>query len=236
MVRLFILGPGYAHVSSRTMELARELWPALSRALSVAPIGRRRGERVLSDPGRVLVRLGGFVDAYGARAALYELWTHNPALFELLLLLFDRSEFLAERAVRAPDLVDELESSGRLNRSKSAAEILTDLRHGAGDADQALWLRRYHQAETMRIGLRDILGLADFEANLQELTCLAEACLQYAVEAIMRRHILKRPPFCVLGLGKLGGHEITYGSDLDIVFVARSALAIFRNARDGRLN
>jgi glutamate-ammonia-ligase adenylyltransferase len=74
----------------------------------------------------------------------------------------------------------------------------------------------------MRIGLRDILGLADFEANLQELTCLAEACLQYAVEALRRRHKLKRPPFCVLGLGKLGGHEITYGLDLDIVFVARS--------------
>ncbi|MGO8699996.1 MAG: bifunctional [glutamate--ammonia ligase]-adenylyl-L-tyrosine phosphorylase/[glutamate--ammonia-ligase] adenylyltransferase [Limisphaerales bacterium] len=222
MVKLFILGPGYAHVSTRTMELARELWP---RFLALCPWPQTGGggrERVLSDPDRVLVRLAGYIEAYGARAALYELWTHNPALFELLLLLFDRSEFLAERAVRAPDLVDELESGGRLNRSKSAAEILTDLRHGAGDADQALWLRRYHQAETMRIGLRDILGLADFEANLQELTCLAEACLQYAVEAIMRRHILKRPPFCVLGLGKLGGHEITYGSDLDIVFVARS--------------
>jgi glutamate-ammonia-ligase adenylyltransferase len=141
------------------------------------------------------------------------------------LLLFDRSEFLAEQAIRTPDLVDELESSGRLNRAKNAAEILDDLRHGAADADQHLWLRRYYQAELMRLGLRDILGLADFEQNLRELSCLADACLRYAVEVLMRRRKLKSAPFCVVGLGKLGGREINYGSDLDIVFVARSGAA-----------
>src|SRR5208282_5179326 len=102
-----------------------------------------RNSPVLSDPDRVLVRLDSFVDAYGARATLYELWTHNPSLFQLLLLLFDRSEFLAERAIRSPDLVDELESSGQLRRSKDIAETLKDLRYGARDKDQARWLRRY---------------------------------------------------------------------------------------------
>jgi len=168
------------------------------------------------------VRLDSFIEAYGARATLYELWTQNPSLFELLLLLFDRSEFLAERAIRTPDLVDDLVLSGRLNRARSAADTLADLRHGAADEDQRLWLRRYHQAELMRIGLRDILGVADFEQNLFELSSLADACLQYAVEALMRKHKLKRPPFCVIGVGKLGGQEINYGSDLDIVFVTDS--------------
>ena len=70
------------------------------------------------------------MSAYGARATLYELWTNNPAVFELLLMLFDRSEFLAEIAIRTPDLVDELELSGRLRRSKTAEETLADLRHG----------------------------------------------------------------------------------------------------------
>jgi len=226
MVKLFILGPDYAHVSARTVELASELWPrflAMCPRLESAEAGTPG--RVLSDPDRVLVRLAGYIEAYGARAPLYELWIHNPSLFELLLLLFDRSEFLAERAVRAPDLVDELELSGRLNRSKGPGEILADLRHGVGDADQGLWLRRYHQAELMRIGLRDILGLADFEHNLLELSGLADACLQYGVDVLMRRHSLKSAPFCVVGLGKLGGREINYGSDLDIVFVARAGAA-----------
>jgi glutamate-ammonia-ligase adenylyltransferase len=71
----------------------------------------------------------------------------------------------------------------------------------------------------MRLGLRDILGLADFEQNLAELSALADACLQYALEVVMRKHKIKSPPFAVIGLGKLGGGEIDYGSDLDILFV-----------------
>ena len=226
MVQMFLHGPGYVHVSPRTVELARELLPRFL-ALCPQPAGgaaRKPGNGpVLSDPDRVLVRLDSFIDAYGARATLYELWTQKPSLFEMLLLLFDRSEFLAEQAIRAPDLVYELELSGRVRRQKSAAETLQDLRRGAGDADQRLWLRRYHQAELMRIGLRDILGLADFEQNLLELSALADACLQYALEVVARRAKFKRPPLCVVGLGKLGGREINYGSDLDIVFVTHSS-------------
>jgi glutamate-ammonia-ligase adenylyltransferase len=174
----------------------------------------------LSDPDRVVTRLDSFISAYGARATLFELWHSNPAIFDLLVLLFDRSEFLAELAIRTPDLVDELVTGDRLRQRKPAEETLRDLRHGLGDADQHLWLRRYHQAELMRIGLRDILGLADFEQYLTELSALADACLQYAVESVMRRHRLKTPPFVIIGLGKLGGAEIDYGSDLDLVFVA----------------
>ena len=195
----------------------------ISGFLPAAPAGNKSAKGpVLSDPDRVLVRLDSYVDAYGARATLYELWTQNPALFELLLLLFDRSEFLAETAIRTPDLVDELELSGRLRRQKSADETLRDLRRGAGDADQRLWLRCYHQAELMRIGLRDILGLADYAQNLLELSALADACLQYALEAVMRQAKLKSAPLCVVGLGKLGGREINYGSDLDILFVTNA--------------
>lgn len=225
LIREFAFGPGYVHVSPRTTELAVRLLP---RLLSLCPTPELKSQsatlarRVLSDPDRVMARLDSFVSAYGARATLYELWTNNPSLFELLIALFDRSEFLAEIAIRTPDLVDELELSGRLRRSKTAEETLRDLRHGARDADQKLWLRRYHQAEFMRIGLRDILGLADVEQNLVELSALADACLTYALEAMMRKHRVKSPPFAIVGLGKLGGTELNYGSDLDIIFVAGS--------------
>jgi glutamate-ammonia-ligase adenylyltransferase len=176
---------------------------------------------LLSDPDRVLARLDSFIAAYGSRALLYETWDSNPSLFELLLLLFDRSEFLAELALRTPDLVDELVLSGHLRRRKAASEILNDLRHGHGDTDQRLWIRHYHRSELMRIGLRDILGLADLEQNLAELTALADACLQYALAVVLRRNKFKTPPLLIVGLGKLGGAELNYGSDLDIIFVAK---------------
>jgi glutamate-ammonia-ligase adenylyltransferase len=221
MIGLFLHGPGFVHVSTRTTELAREL---LGQFFALCPPVSAES-RVLSDPDRALVRLDSFVDAYGARATLYELWTHNPSLFQLLLLLFDRSEFLAERAIRSPDLIDELETSGRLRRAKDAGQTLKDLRYGALDKDQGLWIRRYQEAEVMRIGLRDILGLSDFEDNLRELSALADACLGYALEMLSRKYKFKEPPFAVIALGKLGGQEINYGSDLDVIFVTDAPAA-----------
>ncbi len=233
LCRAFVHGPGFGHVSSRTEECARRL---LARLLALCP--RRDAppanaaafpdgdpkSRLLSDPDRVLARLDTFIAAYGARALLFETWASNPSLFELLVLLFDRSEFLAETAIRTPDLVDDLELTGHLLRSKTADHILKELRLGRADADQRLWLRRYHQTELMRIGLREILGLADFEQNLGELSALATACLQYALEVALRQRRLKTAPLAILGLGKLGGGELNYGSDLDIVFVARDGV------------
>src|ERR1043166_934378 len=217
LLKAFALGPGYMHVSQRTSDLALELLPQF---LALCSKPAAPGAPRLSDPDRVVARLDSFIEKYGARALLYETWTNNPSLFVLLLLLFDRSEFLAETALRTPDLVDELELSGRLRQQKNSREILHDLRHGRDDPDQKIWLRRYHQAEFMRMGLRDILGLSDAEQNVVELTALADACLQYGSEVISRRNKFKAPPFCIIGLGKLGGRELSYGSDLDLIFVA----------------
>lgn len=222
----FIHGPGFGHVSNRTVELA---WDALGRLLALCPkllpdgrIQPRQPDKpwVLSDPDRVLARLDSFIAAYGSRALLFETWARHPLLLELLVLLFDRSEFLAETAIRTPDLVDDLVLSGQLNRRKTAAETLAELRQGLNEPDPLAWLRRYHEAEFMRLGLRDILGLVDFEQNLLELSNLADACLQYALEVTLRAHRFRTPPLAIIGLGKLGGQEVTYGSDLDVVFVA----------------
>jgi glutamate-ammonia-ligase adenylyltransferase len=219
LLKEFAEGPGYVHVSPHTTELARQL---ILKFLALCP-GQSAihspQSRILSDPDRVVTRLDSFIEAYGTRTALFEMWNGNPSAFELMLLLFDRSEFLAEAAIRDPDLIDDFVAGGRLRQRKMAPEILKDLRHGHDDEDQFFWLRRYHEAELMRLGLRDILGLADFEQNLAELSALADACLQYALEVVMRKNKIRTPPFVVIGLGKLGGCEIDYGSDLDLLFV-----------------
>jgi len=217
MLKEFVQGPGFVHISRHTVELAWQLVPrilelcplkleqdsSLSNSAGFRPAGSgktfwagkmpARRDRpdagpALSDPDRVVTRLDSFITAYAARGALFDMWTGNPPLFELLLFLFDRSEFLAEAMIRSPELFDELIFSDRLRQQKTATEILQDLRHGLKDADQFVWLRRYHEAELLRLGLRDILVLADFELNLIELSALAAACLQYALEVVMRAH------------------------------------------------
>ncbi len=203
------VGTGRGSISRRPLETADGTTGSSTRSAVV-----------LSDPDRVLARLDSFVSAYGSRASLFELWNNNPDYFELVLLLFDRSEFLALAAIRTPDLIDGLVSSGRISRRKTAAEILKDLRFGLHDADQFLWLRHYHETELMRLALRDVPGQVDIEQTPAEFSALADACLQYALEVVLRAHKIKSPPFAIIGLGKLGGGEITYGSDLDILFVA----------------
>lgn len=174
---------------------------------------------VLSDPDSVLARLHRFIVAYGSHVSLYEAWDYNPRAFELLLWLFDRSEFLSELAIRSPELVDELEQSGQLRHAKAAGDILTELRHGVNEVDQHGWLRRYHQAESMRIGLRDILGVADSAETFAELSALADACLRYALEVTLQRHERREPSLAIIGLGPLGGAELSYGNSLDVLFV-----------------
>lgn len=225
VLKEFVEGPGYVHVSQHTVDLARQLLPkifALCRKDSDKPKSPTLPPNTLSDPDRVVTRLDSFIASYGARASLFEMWNSNPTVFGLMLLLFDRSEFLAEVVIRTPDLVDDLVAGERLRQRKTAPEILADLRHGLKDEDQFVWLRRYHEAELLRIGMRDILGLADFEQNLLELSALADACLQYALDVVMQKHQIKTPPFVIIGLGKLGGCEINYGSDLDLMFIADS--------------
>jgi len=223
----FAEGPGYLHVSLRTTELARQLILKYLSLCPPSPPAEKSGLQdvrspILSDPDRVLARLDSFIAAYGSRATLFELWNNNPKFFELLLLLFDRSEFLAGAAIHAPDLIDGLVTGGRLQRRKTAAGILNELRFGRDDADQFLWLRRYHETELMRLALRDIPGDAGVDQTPAELSALAEACLQYALEVVLRQNKIKSPPLAIIGLGKLGGGEIAYGSDLDLFFVAGS--------------
>src|SRR5439155_23207402 len=67
-----------------------------------------------------------------------------------------------------------------------------------------------------------ILGLAEVDENLVELSALADACLRYALELVLRRNKIKKHAFAIIGLGKLGGMELNYGSDLDIIFVAEN--------------
>ncbi len=222
-LREFVEGPGYVHVSPRTLALARQILPRLFAFCPDAtrpPEGDRFERPVLSDPDRVVTRLDSFISVYGARATLFELWARYPLVFESLMLVFDRSEFLAELAIRTPDFVDDLVISGRLRQKKSVADTLRDLMHGIEDEDQLQWIRTYQQAELMRLGVRDILEIVGPQQTLESISGLADACLQYALAVVCKNHRLKQPPFAIFGLGKLGGRELNYGSDLDIFFVA----------------
>ena len=90
-------------------------------------------------------------------------------------------------------------------------------------------IRRFRRRETLRIGARDLLGLATVEETTLELSNLADVCLQAVFEAalagLQARFKLSAAAaaesgrFAVIGMGKLGGQELNYSSDVDVMFV-----------------
>ena len=74
--------------------------------------------RELATPDAVLTHLERFVEAYGARGALFEMFANTPKILELFLKLFDRSRFLSEVALRRPELIEEVTRENILNRQQ----------------------------------------------------------------------------------------------------------------------
>ena len=119
---------------------------------------------------------------------------------------------------RHPEFVDVLDDDDALAVEATRAELVADALdtlEWRGDQEQRReGLRRFKRRELLRIATRDLLGYARLEATERELTGLAEACLEAALRSL-------RPtlPFAVIGMGRLGGGELSYASDIDVMFV-----------------
>lgn len=156
------------------------------------------------------------------RAAAPEAWHNDPELDARLTALARASDFAVETLLRQPDLLLRLSVDADAPPAPPP-ELL------AGQREQ--WpalLRRYRTAESTRMIWRDVLGLDDVDATLAASTRLAEQCLQLGLAAIeeefaQRHGVIRdsegRPQrLVVFGLGKLGGEELNFSSDVDLVY------------------
>ena len=143
------------------------------------------------------------------------------------------SEFVADTCVRDPGWLAWLASSGRLRQTADRAWLAERVQEAlAPDADDQQFfdgLRRFRRSQLARIAWRDLAGLADIETVLGELSTLADACIVAACERAHRELAVRhgaptrtdgtRLPLTVLGMGKLGGGELNFSSDIDLVFL-----------------
>jgi glutamate-ammonia-ligase adenylyltransferase len=189
------------HVAPRTRQIFRKLRPLLLEELAGC-----------ADPDGTLIAVVRFVEAFGLRSLLFELLATNPKLLELLVRTFDASFFATNVLVRHPHLLEEITRSATLDRSLSLSEHTTALHPlvERGDLDA---IRVYRQTQLLRTTMRDVLGLSALPDLWQEITDIAEGCL-LAVTAIARANNLT-----IVAMGKFGGRELTYASDLDLMFV-----------------
>jgi glutamate-ammonia-ligase adenylyltransferase len=166
-------------------------------------------------------------DAGGGEASL------PPAVTARVEGVFGASEFVAEAAIRDPAMLESLANAGELERLRAPGEIsgLANalLANGADEAAFMDALRRLRRRELVRIAWRDLAGGAALAETLSDLSALADAAivtaLSFASRELGARHGTPRSPradvqeLVVVGMGKLGGCELNFSSDIDLIFL-----------------
>jgi len=187
-----------------------------------------------ADPDGALSRFERFVRAAGSAAHVFSHLASDPRMIDVLLRTFGASPFLAEILIRQPEWMYWLSEPGVLARPRRGDEIGADL----GNALASLRseerrkdaIRVAKRREILHIGVRDLLRLSTVTETLTALSGLAEVLIEAGLEVAERglRESLGLPPrsptrsrrgFVVLGMGKLGGGELNFSSDVDLVYV-----------------
>jgi [glutamine synthetase] adenylyltransferase / [glutamine synthetase]-adenylyl-L-tyrosine phosphorylase len=148
----------------------------------------------------------------------------SPAAWRYLTATFAYSRFLSEAVVRQPEWVLELAEAPDMQRALTTQEFASRLlQFHNGEPDAPLMLARFRRRQILRIMLRDVLGLAELPEIAEELSNLADAILDFAYRQIRSRLAARHGDpgggFAVIALGKLGGQELNYSSDIDLMFV-----------------
>lgn len=155
----------------------------------------------------------------------------RPAVHERLLRLLGAARWPARYLVQHPGVIDELAGGDVLTQRFAATDFEAELqarraalqRSGEDDEENLLnLLRRAHHAELFRTLARDVEGHLTVEQVADDLSALADAVLRLTAQwcwSRMKNRHRQEPQFAIIAYGKLGGKELSYGSDLDIVFV-----------------
>jgi [glutamine synthetase] adenylyltransferase / [glutamine synthetase]-adenylyl-L-tyrosine phosphorylase len=186
------------------------------------------------DPDMALVNLEKVSASLGGKAVLWELFSFNTPSLRLYVELCAWSQFLSEILINNPGMIDEVLDSLVLNLPRNSDELrqeLSELSRNADDPDPIL--HSFQDKELLRIGVRDILGKETIIETTRALSDLAEtilvqlAAVQYpplvrrlGVPCLTDGPRLGQPSrYVLLGLGKLGGREMSYHSDLDLILI-----------------
>jgi len=176
------------------------------------------------------LRLVDWLEPLLRRENYFALLLERPAVHEHLLHLLGAAKWPARYLLQHPGVIDELAGGALLSGRFSAADFEHELElrlqalqaTGEDDDESRLnLLRRAHHAEVFRTLARDVEGRISVEQVADDLSLLADSVLRitcrWCWQRLKGRH-RSTPQFAIIGYGKLGGKELGYGSDLDIVF------------------
>lgn len=209
-------GPRYQQMPTTIRERFDALVPRLIQAAAEMP-----------NPDATLTRSLDLLESISRRAAYLALLQQYPQALLKVAELVSSSSWAADYLQRHPILLDELLDPRLLESTTDWSEFRATLNAWLDEAEpdterQMDQLREAHHAKVFRVLTQDIAGLLSVETMADHLSELAdillEAALQRAWKKILKRHV-ESPRFAVISYGKLGGKELGYASDLDLVFL-----------------
>jgi len=191
------------------------------------------------DPDMALNNWERFLRVLGDPGEHFRALLAQPRRLDILLAVFAGSQFLSDALIQAPEVFEWATGSEHLHRVRSRVEFLRTFRELAhGSPTHAEWLtslRRGRRREFVRLGIRDICLGAPIQDIMQELSMLAEAILQTALEQAAGEAGIPADGLCILAFGKLGGVELNYSSDIDLLALAAEHTASERLTSLGRV-
>ncbi|HZM35012.1 MAG TPA: bifunctional [glutamate--ammonia ligase]-adenylyl-L-tyrosine phosphorylase/[glutamate--ammonia-ligase] adenylyltransferase [Burkholderiales bacterium] len=210
----------YALLPADSKRRLDRLVPALARAA-----------RGTADFEATLARGVDLVEAIATRAAYLALLAERPEALERIVRIIGASIWAAQYITRHPLLLDEVLDERLLTAPPDigsfSVALQRHLKSIEGDTERQMdVLREAHQAQVFRLLAQDLAGLLTVERLADHLSALADALLAELIglcwRQLPRRH-REAPVFCIVGYGKLGGKELGYASDLDILFIYEDA-------------
>ena len=200
-----------------------------------------RKSRRTADPDQALNHFERLLAGSVSRSSLLQYLHASPRMLGLLCTIFGNSDSLAFALIRDPMLVYWLAEEDVLSTAPTREGMVAALRQSLGVL-RAIELkldvlRRVRRREMLRIGVRDLLHLATVEETTSSLSDLASVLIHAAYEMVDRElKIVHGTPmhqdangrwgeteFSIIGMGKLGAHELNYSSDVDLIYVYASA-------------
>ncbi len=205
--------------------IAFPLFQDLLRQLSAGMVG-------LSDPDMALNNLERFFEASRSPLGLAALFERDPTAVPILLRIFSTSQYLSDQLIRDPASYDALRLAAGQPVSREILVDELDLALSVLDDDDVAAamaiLRRFKHRETLRIAYGDIIGNQDLETVTSQISYLADAICRVTWRFAQRKLVAKHgqprtrdgqlATLSVIAMGKLGGHELNYSSDIDLVF------------------
>ncbi len=183
-----------------------------------------------ADPDMALTNLLRFLEASFTPSSLLHDLAEHEILRNVIVLIFSSSQYFSDIIVRDPELFRWLTASDVLKLEKTVDDYSEEVVHVIAPfrsfQKKIDSLKRFYRREILRIGTRDILGEADMSTATRELSALADVLIESTTKICFdnlgqKLGVVPSVPWTIIGLGKLGGRELNYSSDVDVVFVYR---------------